>query len=71
MPRRHTLLTVAQVAELVGVQPATWRGWVSRQWPRDNPAPRSRPEDALDRRTPRWREAEVRAWMARRPSAGG
>lgn len=52
-------LTVAQVAALVGVRPATWRAYVSR-----DQAPR--PVEYLDARTPLWDRAVVEAWAAAR-----
>lgn len=43
----------------------TWSGYVSR-----GQAPKPHPEDALDGRTPRWRDTAVDAWIAGRRGQG-
>jgi hypothetical protein len=61
-------LTTTDIAELLGVSPATWRGYVSRGHPRGNPAPK--PDGEIDGRTPYWLQSTITAWMARRTGQG-
>jgi predicted DNA-binding transcriptional regulator AlpA len=61
-------LTTAEVAALVGISPVTWRGYVSHQMPRGNPAPK--PDGEIDGRTPYWLRSTITAWMARRAGQG-
>lgn len=58
------LLTGPQVAALLGVKAATWRGYVSRG---QAPAPDD-PDDGrpAERRTPRWRRSTVETWREAR-----
>jgi len=71
------LLTADQVAELLGISPGTWRGYVSRSRtnPGTNPAPQPRKADLIrdgNHYRPRWRRSAVLAWNARRkPRPGG
>lgn len=60
------LLSTGQVAELLGISPGTWRGYVHR-----HQAPAPDPADAVDKRTPRWRRDVIEAWAAQRPGRGG
>ncbi len=64
----HGLLTGPQIAALLGIGDATWRGYVSRG---QAPAPDD-PDDGRppNRRTPRWRRATVEQWQATRPGQG-
>ncbi|WP_116115643.1 hypothetical protein [Austwickia chelonae] len=64
-----SLLTTAQVAELVGVKATSLRGLVSRlrQQGVELQAPK---EQWPDKRTPMYDEAVVRAWMDARPGQG-
>lgn len=57
-------LTVAQIAALAGIKPATWRAYVHR-----DQAPR--PVEHLDARTPLWDRAEVTAWANNRRTRRG
>lgn len=56
-------MTAAECAEMVGVKPSTWRGWVAR-----GQAPK--PSRRLDARTPLWSKAEVEEWHSQRPGRG-
>lgn len=60
------LLTTAEVAALLGVGPASWRGYVSR---RTAPSPDDPDLDRTpSRRSPRWRRSTVLEWaQTRRP----
>lgn len=59
-------LTTADVARLLGIDPATWRGYVSHRKPVQNPAP---PADGkFDARTPWWFRSTIEAWQANRPN---
>ena len=63
--------TVADCAAYVGVDPMTWRGYVSRG---TAPAPDDPDDDRVpQRRTPRWRPGTVQAWQETRmrPGVGG
>ncbi len=55
-------LTTADAAALVGVDPATWRKYVS-----DGRAPQ--PDGRLGR-TPWWTRSTIDAWLAARPGQG-
>lgn len=73
MPRKRDddpLLTYAECAELIGVAPGTYRGYVSTG---DAPAPDD-PDDAdgkpANRRQPRTRRSRVIAWNKDRPGRG-
>jgi hypothetical protein len=57
--------TVRQCAEYHGVQPATWRSYVSRRDRTGAPAPAGH----YDARTPYWDAAEVRGWERPGPGA--
>lgn len=64
------LLTVAEVAELLGIHEGTWRGYISRDRrnPGSNPAPQPLPGDSDPvTHRPRWRRSVVLEWNARRP----
>lgn len=50
-------MTTAEVADLLGIAPATWRAYVSR-----GQAPP--PDGRHDARTPYWRRDTVEAWKA-------
>lgn len=52
-------LTVAQVAALAGIKPATWRAYVAR-----GQAPAS--SGQIDGRTPTWDRADVDSWLTKR-----
>lgn len=65
---RQRVLLRSQAAARAGVQPDTWNSYVSRGWPRGNPAPK--PDGQIDGRTPYWFPATVDAWKRRRPRAG-
>lgn len=52
-------LTTAAVADLLGIEPATWRAYVAR-----GQAPG--PDGRHDARTPYWRRETVEAWQAGR-----
>lgn len=54
-------LTVRDVAELLGIQPVTWRAYVSR-----DQAPK--PDGHIDARTPYWRRETIEAWKASKPT---
>jgi len=62
----NELLTAADVARLLGLQPSTWRAYVCRGQapPADDPG-----VGPVNRRTPRWRLSTVReyrqAWLRR------
>ena len=53
-------LTTAQVAQEVGIRPATWRAYVAR-----GQAPEA--DGQLDARTPYWLRATIDKWIAQRP----
>ena len=55
-------LTTAQVAEAIGIKPATFRAYVSR-----GQAPE--PDGWHDARTPWWFAATIHEWNAKRPKA--
>lgn len=57
-----TEMTRDEAAELAGVRPDTWSGYVSRG---QAPAPKRHVG-----RTPVWDEAEIRDWMENRPGRG-
>lgn len=48
-------LTTSAVAELVGIEPSTFRSYVAR-----GQAPK--PDGYIDARTPYWLESTVRSW---------
>lgn len=58
------LLTVAEIARGLGIQPSTWRGYVTRGEapPADEPDADRPPA----RRMPRWRQSSVAAWKVGR-----
>jgi hypothetical protein len=59
------LLTGPQIAALLGVGPATWRGYVSRgQAPAADDPDDGNPNEW--RRNPRWRRSTVEAWRKAR-----
>lgn len=60
--RASRRLLRTEAAELAGVSPDTWSGYVTRG---QAPGPVERIGS-----TPRWDEAEVRAWLANRPGRG-
>lgn len=62
------LLTVTDAAALVGIAPATWRGYVARGY-----APQPDEPDtgrAVNRREPRWLTSTVEGYIARRAGQG-
>ncbi len=62
-------LTTAQAAELAGITPASFKREMSRE--RERGRDYRMPESAWpDRRSPRWDEAAIRAWLASRPGPG-
>lgn len=64
--RMEDRLTTAEVADLLGIKPVTWRGYVSHRKPVNNPAPA--PDGHFDARTPYWNRSTVEAWRDARPS---
>jgi predicted DNA-binding transcriptional regulator AlpA len=73
-PKPGRRLSTNEVAARIGCKPATIRGWLKRDLPRDNPFPK--PRKRLGRSE--WDEAEIEAWAARqdplragRPAAPG
>jgi predicted DNA-binding transcriptional regulator AlpA len=56
-------LVTKEVAELVGMKPASWRARVAR-----GDAPK--PDGQFDQRTPWWRESTVAAFVATRKPPG-
>lgn len=62
------LLTVSEVAALIGWRPDSWRSEVNRGKapPADDPD-EGRP---ASRRMPRWRRSTVEAWRKTRPGQG-
>ncbi|MEJ9080788.1 hypothetical protein WKY82_20430 [Gordonia malaquae] len=59
----NELLTSARCAEVAGVSPTTWTGYVAR-----GRAPE--PTAHLNARTPLWDAAEVQSWTDSRPGRG-
>lgn len=65
------LLTAQQIADRItaatgrAIGRNTWHGYVSR-----GHAPKPDPDDALDRRTPRWRADVIDHWIRNRPGQG-
>ena len=60
---------VAEAASHCGINPGTWRDYVSRG---RAPQPDDPDEGAVkERRRPRWRPETVRAWQAARPGRTG
>jgi predicted DNA-binding transcriptional regulator AlpA len=59
------LLTGPQVAGRLGIDSATWRGYVHRGYapPPNDPGDTSLP---VNRRTPKWRQSTVDQWQAAR-----
>lgn len=57
-------LTVAEVAEHLGIAPSTFRSYVAR-----DQAPK--PDGHHDARTPWWRRATIERWHDNRRGAGG
>lgn len=66
-PGPDSLLTGAQIADVLGIVPATWRSLV-----RSGHAPR--PDDpgvgAVNRRTPRWKISTIAEFRRTRPGRG-
>jgi len=66
---RGVMLTGPQIAQRLGITPAGWRSMV-----RKGLAPR--PDDpgdvsvSVQRRTPRWHDATIAAWLPTRPGSG-
>lgn len=60
-----------EAAQIVGVQPSTWRGYVARgQAPSPDYPPESLPEIVAPFSGPWWRERTLREWAAARPGQG-
>ncbi|KPM55695.1 hypothetical protein ACG83_10450 [Frankia sp. R43] len=65
------LLTVAEVAALLEISPATWRSYVSRAAQTGVPAPDDPDLDRpSSRRSPRWRRSTIETWAATRRPPG-
>lgn len=64
---RRRVLLKEQAAARAGVAVGTWNSYVSRRWPRGNPAPVA--DGHIDGRTPYWYPATIDAWKRRRPHA--
>lgn len=62
------LLTGPEIAQRLGLSPATWRSFVYKGFaPKADDPDEGRP---VNRRSPRWRESTVAAWKASRPGRG-
>lgn len=73
--KRGEKLTVPQVAELLGVGPATWRGYVTRARQahaagKVTPSVAPLPDGEYDGRTPWWFESTIAEFQSRRRGHG-
>ena len=72
-PAKNDLLTLAEIAEIIGVEPATtalYHHRANRNRREENVKPGDFPEpDQMVGRIPTWKRRTVEKWQAKRPSA--